>query len=218
MLSMKEMRWSASIRDISQGGVRLHVSRRFEKGTPLAIELPGNHERDPSVVFVKVLHVRAQEDGTWALGCKFISELGEDELQRLLTPPQPVVERATPPAPQEPEPEPPPSLGERNTPTITPIQETPQTQILSNVHFQIAIREGSQISCLIKRFNATKCWPLEPGKIFRLNGNGPDDTKWSLKIQVIQYLQESNSSKIQARLLRTPSLPELLHALGSGRA
>jgi hypothetical protein len=81
---MKEMRWPASISDISQGGVLMLLPRRFEKGTALALELPGDAERESSIVFVKVVHLK-QRDGAWALGCKFVSPLSEDELQRLLT-------------------------------------------------------------------------------------------------------------------------------------
>ena len=80
-----EMRWNATICDISQGGARLRVPRRFEKGTGLAVELPGDLERESAIVFVKVVHLRREDDGGWTLGCKFVSELGEDELQRLLT-------------------------------------------------------------------------------------------------------------------------------------
>lgn len=88
---MNELRWSASICDISQGGLLVHLSRRFEKGTGLAVELPGTEERESSTVFVKVVHVKANDAGGWALGCRFVSELGEDELQRLLTSTNPVL-------------------------------------------------------------------------------------------------------------------------------
>ena len=88
---MNELRWSASICDISQGGLLVHLPRRFEKGTGLAIELPGDGTRESSVVFVKVVYVKAKEAGVWALGCKFVSELSEDELQRLLTSTNPVL-------------------------------------------------------------------------------------------------------------------------------
>jgi hypothetical protein len=81
---MKEARWPASICDISQGGVLIVLPRRFEKGTALALELPGDAERGSSIVFVKVVHLK-QRAGAWALGCKFVSPLSEDELQRLLT-------------------------------------------------------------------------------------------------------------------------------------
>lgn len=80
-----EMRWNATICDISQGGARLMVPRRFEKGTGLAVELPGDLTRESAIVFVKVVHLRREDDGGWTLGCRFVSELSEDELLRLLT-------------------------------------------------------------------------------------------------------------------------------------
>ena len=88
-LEMQEMQWEATICDISLSGARITLQRRFEKGTGLAIELSKNNPSGTYVVFVKVVHVRSQGDGSWALGCKFISELNEDELHNILTaPPQ----------------------------------------------------------------------------------------------------------------------------------
>src|ERR1019366_9234388 len=81
---MNELRWSATIVDLSQGGLRMVLKRRFEKGTGLAIELPGTETRQPTIVFVKVVHLKAQGDGEWALGCKLISELSEEEMRSLL--------------------------------------------------------------------------------------------------------------------------------------
>jgi hypothetical protein len=80
-----EMRWNATICDISPGGARLLLERRFERGTGLAVELPGDLERESAIVFVKVVHLRREDDGAWMLGCKFVSELSDDELHRLLT-------------------------------------------------------------------------------------------------------------------------------------
>src|SRR4051812_35795513 len=79
----KDSRWEAAITDISQGGLRLIVRRRFEPGAGLGIELPGHDGGEPYIVLAKVVHVGALPDGSWALGCKFISELGEDELENL---------------------------------------------------------------------------------------------------------------------------------------
>lgn len=86
-----EMRWNATISDISQGGACLLVPRRFEKGTGLAVELPGDLERESAVVFVKVVHLHREDNGGWTLGCRFVSELSDDELQRLLTSTHPVL-------------------------------------------------------------------------------------------------------------------------------
>src|SRR5262245_46513178 len=80
----QEAKWDAVIRDISVGGIRIVLRRRFEPGSGLAIELPttGGHER--YTVFAKVVHLEPQPGGHWALGCRFVSELSEEELDRLL--------------------------------------------------------------------------------------------------------------------------------------
>ena len=82
---MKEAGWDACVCDISQGGIRMRLQRRFERGTGLAVELPGDGQRESSVVFVKVVHLRKAENGMWDLGCKFVSELSDDEVRRLTT-------------------------------------------------------------------------------------------------------------------------------------
>ena len=84
-LEGNEVRWQGTICDISQGGVRITLVRRFEKGTGLALELPGDGQREPTVVFVRVVHIRQLDDGRWALGCKFVSDLSDEEVKRLVT-------------------------------------------------------------------------------------------------------------------------------------
>jgi hypothetical protein len=86
-----EMRWNATIEDISRSGLRLRLRRRFEPRSGLAIELPGKGGQEPYTVYVKVVHVRREEGEFWSLGCKLMSELSDEELQRLLTPRQTVV-------------------------------------------------------------------------------------------------------------------------------
>ncbi len=52
-------------------------SRVFEPKTQLLLLLK-------TVVEARVVHVRASSDGEWALGCAFIKELAEEELDSLL--------------------------------------------------------------------------------------------------------------------------------------
>jgi hypothetical protein len=78
-----EARWGGAITNISLGGVRVRLPRRFEPGTGIAIALP-DADGGAWVVFAKVVHVRRADDGYWELGCEFVSELGEDEFRRLL--------------------------------------------------------------------------------------------------------------------------------------
>lgn len=81
-MDMKEPGWNAIILDISQGGVRIQLQRRFERGTGLALELPALGDEDSEVIFVKVVHLRRNEDGNYTLGCQFLSALSEDEVHR----------------------------------------------------------------------------------------------------------------------------------------
>src|SRR5436309_10787456 len=83
-LGCKESRWTATIRNISPDGICLNLGRRFEPGTGLAVELPETAGRESYTVLAKVIYVKPQEDGSWSLGCKFVSELNPDEIERLL--------------------------------------------------------------------------------------------------------------------------------------
>ena len=84
LLDMKEAGWNGIILDISQGGIRIHLQRRFERGTALGLRLPGEPDHpEPIVVFVKVVHLKREDDGTYLLGCRFISELSEEEVTRI---------------------------------------------------------------------------------------------------------------------------------------
>jgi hypothetical protein len=76
--------WSARIKDISAGGMGLVLTRRFERGTGLAIEIPATATRPADTLLAKVMHVTRLPDGQWLLGCAFVSILGDDEVQNLL--------------------------------------------------------------------------------------------------------------------------------------
>jgi len=78
-----EADWSATIRNISQGGINLSVARRFERGAALAIELPGSPGEEAYTVLAKVVQITRDEDG-WSLGCTFVSALSDDEIERLI--------------------------------------------------------------------------------------------------------------------------------------
>ena len=81
--AVNEMRWLATLRDLSRSGVKLSLRRRFEPGAGLAIEVPEAPGLEAYTVFAKVVRAQA-EAGGWALGCKFVSELSDDEVRRLL--------------------------------------------------------------------------------------------------------------------------------------
>ena len=65
-----ETRWEATIRDISRGGILLSLSRRFERGACLAIELPGKQGELPYTTLVRVANIEPETTGSWAHGCR----------------------------------------------------------------------------------------------------------------------------------------------------
>jgi hypothetical protein len=77
-----EISWPAQIRDLSQGGVGVVLTRRYEPGAALAIEIP---ESDTVTTLMgKVVHTTSLPGRLWLHGCAFVSPLSEDEVQRLL--------------------------------------------------------------------------------------------------------------------------------------
>jgi PilZ domain len=73
--------WDGWCRDISTSGIGLILSRRFEPGTLLAIDVENPAQGVSYNVLARVIHATAQEDGTWRLGCAFARELAEEDLQ-----------------------------------------------------------------------------------------------------------------------------------------
>ncbi|HMC66661.1 MAG TPA: PilZ domain-containing protein [Gemmataceae bacterium] len=74
--------WPARIRDVSIGGVCIQTSRKYEPSAFLAVE-PGNEATVPwSTRLVHVLHARRLSDGgDWVLGCAFVSQITNEQLQ-----------------------------------------------------------------------------------------------------------------------------------------
>jgi hypothetical protein len=79
----REVPWPARVRDISLTGICILVSRRFEPGTLLAVDLQNAAAELPSTLIGRVVRVNRQADGDWALGCVFATPLSEEELHTL---------------------------------------------------------------------------------------------------------------------------------------
>ena len=84
----EQLAWSAQIQDISRGGVNLLGNHPFDPGTVLKIELPLTDQVVPVTVLARVVHASAKPNGVWALGCAFVKELREEELQALVKGPE----------------------------------------------------------------------------------------------------------------------------------
>ncbi len=206
----KDARWSAAITDVSQGGIRLVVCRRFEPGTGLGVEFPGQSGEEPYMVLAKVIHVRALPDGSWALGCKFISELGEDELRRLILPQQ-----AAPSSK---------NLSETGPGPITPSQSPQMANykgavkgassklVVSNVLFQIETSAGGVVNCRVQRLSVPHSWPPDAGMILEMRKVIPQRPRPLLRLQVVRCWQESDCWALRCLLVNAPT-DDFLQAL-----
>jgi c-di-GMP-binding flagellar brake protein YcgR len=76
-------RYSAHVRDISASGVALIVDTEIPTGTLLNAELHGASGRTFTILAC-VVHVAPAPDGGHILGCNFIRELSERDLQALM--------------------------------------------------------------------------------------------------------------------------------------
>ncbi|HXG11215.1 MAG TPA: PilZ domain-containing protein [Gemmataceae bacterium] len=74
----------ARVVDISACGIGLEVGRSLEVGTLLSLEMRGAGQETVLTILASVVRVTPQPDGCWRLGCNFIRELTEEELQALL--------------------------------------------------------------------------------------------------------------------------------------
>jgi PilZ domain len=237
----KEATWSATIRNISIGGIRLVIKRRFEPGTCLAVELPGND--DAYRVLAKVVYTQAAEAGSWAHGCRFISELSEGEVERLL--------KAIPGATRGPAEIVPPAEGSATAvnptaakaaanptvanatvanptaanptaahatvinPTVanaTPANPTPGEKTVGDVRLRLALRQGTLINCVIRRFRTAETWPVPPGKVISFRGGTGDDA-WTLTVRVRHCVHYKEHWLVDAELVNPPSVGQLLKAL-----
>jgi hypothetical protein len=76
--------WPAKIHDISRGGVKIIIPRRFEIGAVLKLEVPILGEENPYMLLARVVRIVPETGGSWCLGCAFLQEIPEEELQGLL--------------------------------------------------------------------------------------------------------------------------------------
>jgi hypothetical protein len=79
-----EKAWAARLVNISQGGIALSMTRRFERGTGLLIDLllPTGQASPP--LRARVIHVARAPSGNWIVGCAFLRPMSEEDLTALL--------------------------------------------------------------------------------------------------------------------------------------
>src|SRR5579859_2087734 len=67
----------AQVVDISLGGIALSVSRRFESGTLLRVEVQGGGGERPVGLMARVIQVAHRSGGSFLLSCCFAKELSD---------------------------------------------------------------------------------------------------------------------------------------------
>jgi hypothetical protein len=79
-----EARLPARVLDISAGGIALLAQECFEPGTLLEVESAGTNSHPRLRIISCVRHVTVTQEKNWELGCSFIRELSDRELQAFL--------------------------------------------------------------------------------------------------------------------------------------
>jgi PilZ domain len=78
-IGLSETAWLGKVRDISIAGIGLSMTRRFEPGTALIIEIS-----ERILLRAHVIHATPETEGRWIIGCIFDSVLSEQELRAFL--------------------------------------------------------------------------------------------------------------------------------------
>jgi hypothetical protein len=189
--SDNDLHWSGAIRDISTGGVGVVLKRRFEPGAGLAIELPASGDCPEQTLLARVRHASRLPDGRWLLGCAFISELSDDEVQslvRLATGPQATTPKA--------------GAGRPAVPAVT------------DVTFRGLAEDGRPVAILVKRLQPSPSWPLAAGTTLALRVGGANAAQVRLVVQ--ETAQASGGWVVRCRFLGAPRT-EVARALGHPR-
>jgi PilZ domain len=74
--------WMGRVRDVSPVGIGLSMSRRFEPGSALIVELATGPDGVLGLP-ARVVHATLEKNGRWIIGCAFATPLSQVELQRL---------------------------------------------------------------------------------------------------------------------------------------
>lgn len=79
----ESQRYTANIVDVSESGMRMKVRHRFDEGSMVRIDLPCQELGPVTTVLACVMNSRHDGDGLWTLGCRFCTELDDDDLRSL---------------------------------------------------------------------------------------------------------------------------------------
>jgi hypothetical protein len=180
-----DCQWPGTIRDISSIGVGLVLRRRFEPGSGLAIEVPAQGDRGEETLLARVRHATRLPDGRWLHGCSLISELSDDEMQRL--------------------------LGRSGAQEPAAKAESGKPAALNDVTFQGLAEDGRTVAIRVKRLQPDPTWPLPAGTTLALRVGG--EAGGRVRLVVKDSVQEGGNWVVHCRFLGKPRA-EVSQALG----
>lgn len=76
--------WPAKIENVSRGGLKIVIARRFEVGTILKVEIATATEESRCTLLARVVSAAPESTGNWGLGCAFLQQISQEEVQDLL--------------------------------------------------------------------------------------------------------------------------------------
>jgi len=82
-LAERETVLPVRVRDVSANGLGLLSSRRFERGTILLLQIQDDGDSNPPLIIGRVVHVSAQADGTWLVGCALTRAFAQSDVRAL---------------------------------------------------------------------------------------------------------------------------------------
>jgi hypothetical protein len=149
---------------------------------------------------VKVVHVRPEDAGWWALGCRFVSELSEDELRRLVLSIEEPSPAQQPPAGADLQPPAMPNHVAQSLPVET-LRKIAGRPTVSGVHFRLETETVILTDCVIQHLNVPPGWPLSPGKILNMVAQVPGSPLSSVRVRVLECRQDGEYWTFRCLLL-----------------
>jgi PilZ domain len=83
LIGTMERLFLAQACDISRGGLKLLLAHKFERGTTLRITTVNDGPEKLGLVMAEVRYAVPTCQGKWMMGCAFLKELSEKEMQAL---------------------------------------------------------------------------------------------------------------------------------------
>jgi hypothetical protein len=159
----ERFKWQAHIRHVSRSGIGLVLPRRFERGTRLAIDVPGGNGASPHTVFARIIRVLEEPDACWFVGCTFVSELSDEELQALVY----AIPEDDDELPRRPRTEAAGAVTWLRATVPTTGHKRRTATVVEDVCLHMLLGGGRWVRRRVRRLHVPGSWPLRPGSTVR---------------------------------------------------